>query len=86
MLRLRFAWWPLHPCIFIFFGGDQSVKMSFSFGVGFLLKWLITRFGGGRLYQTCKPLFIGLIAGTVAGQLVPMLISAIHFACTGQRI
>ena len=86
MLRLRFAWWPLHPCIFIFFGGDQSVKMSFSFGVGFLLKWLITRFGGGRLYQTCKPLFIGLIAGTVAGQLIPMLISAIHFACTGQRI
>ncbi len=84
--RLHFTWWPLHPVIFIFFGGDQSVKMSFSFGLGFILKTLITKYGGGRLYQKCKPLFIGLIAGMVAGQFVPMVVGAIYYFVTGKSV
>lgn len=84
--RLKFTWWPLHPVIFIFFGGHQGMLMSFSFGLGFLLKWLITKYGGGRIYQQCKPLFIGLIAGTLLGQFIPMIVGTVYYIATGKTV
>lgn len=84
--RLRYTWWPLHPVIFVFFGGHQAMAMSASFGLGFLLKWSITKYGGGRAYQSCKPLFIGAIAGTLCEQLVQMLIGIGHYLVTGTSI
>ena len=60
--------------------------MSFSFGLGFLLKWLFTKYGGGRIYQQCKPLFIGLIAGTLLGQFIPMIVGTVYYIATGKTV
>ncbi len=84
--RLKYTWWPLHPVIFIFFGGHQGMYMSLSFGIGFLLKWLVTKYGGGAMYQKCKPLMVGVIAGTVCGQFTPMIFSTLYYLTTGKTI
>ncbi|CAN5400804.1 hypothetical protein BH09PLA1_BH09PLA1_36270 [soil metagenome] len=62
-LRLRFAWWPLHPIGFLIVGTFPSQHLWFSIFLGWLLKLLIVRFGGARFYTACKPFFIGLIVG-----------------------
>ena len=62
------------------------MKMSFSFGIGWLLKCLITKYGGGRLYQDCKPLFVGMIAGTLAEELVQMIIGTCFYFITGTAV
>jgi len=36
------------------------------------------------VYQRLKPLMIGLIAGEVLGALLPSIIGAIYFMCTGK--
>ena len=84
--RLKWTWWPLHPVIFIFYGGHQGMLMSFSFGLGFFLKWIFTKYGGGRVYQRSKPLFIGLIAGTLMGQFIPMIVGTLYYVFTGQTV
>jgi hypothetical protein len=81
--RLRFSWWPLHPVVFVFLGGYQSMMMAPSFFMGWLLKNVIVRYGGARLYQRLKPLMIGLIAGDMIAGAIPMLIGAVYYLITG---
>jgi hypothetical protein len=52
----------------------------------FLLKFLITKYGGGKMYQRCKPMMIGLIAGTLAAQFVPMVVGTIYYFITGKTL
>ncbi|MGI6355454.1 MAG: hypothetical protein GX937_11555 [Lentisphaerae bacterium] len=84
--RLKFHWWPLHPVIFVFLGGGQGMSMSFSFGLGFLIKFLITKYGGGKMYQRCKPMMIGLIAGSLAAQFLPMVVGTIYYFIAGKTL
>ena len=48
--------------------------MAVSFLLGWLLKTLMTRYGGAGAYQRFKPLMIGLIAGDLVGSVIPFLI------------
>ena len=82
--RLRFAWWPLHPVVFVFLGGYQARLMGVSFLIGWLIKSMVNKYGGGKCYNTLKPLMIGLIAGDLAAKLIPMLVGVVYFAITGQ--
>jgi hypothetical protein len=84
--RLKYAWWPLHPVIFVFFGGHQGMLMSFSFGLGFLIKLFVTKYGGGRMYQRCKPMMIGLIAGTLVAEFIPMIVGTIYYFISGKTL
>lgn len=77
--RLRFPWWPFHPMAFVFLGGWPGYYHYFSFFLGWLIKTLVTRYGGGRLYQQLKPLMIGVLAGTMLGKLVPMIVGTIIY-------
>lgn len=63
LLRYRFAGFMLHPVIFLVWSTMPATRVWFSFLVGWGIKSLVVRFGGGRVYQELKPLFIGLIAG-----------------------
>lgn len=86
MARLRFAHWPLHPVMFVFLGGAQALTMSGSFMIGWIIKTLVGKYGGERMYQSLKPLMIGVIAGSMAGQFVPMLVGTVYYLTTGDRI
>jgi len=62
-LRMRFLWFPLHPVGFL---AANSWGMHINWGsffIGWLLKTLITRYGGLRLYRRSLPLFLGFIMG-----------------------
>jgi len=86
MARLRFVRWPFHPVMFVFLGGAQALTMSGSFMIGWLIKTLVNKYGGEKMYQNLKPLMIGIIAGDMAGQFAPMLIGTIYYLTTGERI
>jgi hypothetical protein len=62
-LRLMFAWWPLHPVGFLMLGTFPGAVLWFSIMIGWLLKVLILRFGGAKLYSAARPFFLGLIVG-----------------------
>ena len=85
-LRLRFRGWPLHPVMFLVWSTYAGDAFAQSFLFGWLLKILITRFGGARVYQQCKPLMFGLIAGEMLGGVIPMFVSFVYFAVTGGDI
>lgn len=84
LARLRFAWWPLHPVVFVFLGGHQAKIMGGSFLIGWGIKVLVNTYGGARLYQRLKPLMIGLIAGEMTAKLVPTVVGSVIYMGTGR--
>jgi hypothetical protein len=81
--RLRFAWWPLHPVIFMVFGSVAAMRFAASFFIGWAIKSAVVRLGGTRSYHTVQPLMIGLIAGEIVAVLVWTVIGAVYFQMTG---
>ena len=61
-IRFRFSKFPIHPVIFMVAGTYSCYCIWGSFLLGWFIKSLVVRFGGGGVYQRLKPLFIGLIA------------------------
>lgn len=83
-LRHRFAWWPLHPLLFLVLATWQSRMLAFSFLLGWLVKSCVTKYGGASLYQKLKPLMVGLVAGEMLAAIIPMIIGAAYYFITGE--
>ena len=81
-LRLRHAWWPIHPVLFLVWGTIPACWMGPSFLVGWMLKVAITRFGGGRLYRRCRAIFIGMVAGEFVAGIFWMGVGLIYYLVT----
>ena len=64
-LRFKFSRFPIHPVLFLVLGASPAMNTWGSFMVGWFVKSLVVRFGGGSVYQRLKPVFIGIIAGEV---------------------
>ena len=82
-LRLRWPKWPLHPVLFLVWNTWAGRDMAASFLAGWLVKLLVTRYGGAWWYQRLKPLMFGLIAGELLGGLVPMGVGLVYWLKTG---
>lgn len=69
LLRLRYINWPFHPLGFLLAYSYPMEVLWFSIFVGWLVKVLLLRFGGGELFHKSRSFFIGLILGeaTAAG-------------------
>ncbi|HEY8666215.1 MAG TPA: DUF6785 family protein, partial [Tepidisphaeraceae bacterium] len=65
-LRLRYAWWPLHPIGYLMLFTFPTAMFWFSIFIGWVLKVLIVRFGGPTMYVRSKPFFLGVIVGESA--------------------
>ncbi|MBA3708012.1 MAG: hypothetical protein H0W83_04215 [Planctomycetes bacterium] len=83
LMRFRFAWWPLHPVAFLVWGTSTSRISWFSFLIGWCVKELIVRFGGGRSYQSLKPLFLGLIMGEIVAVAMVLVCGVLYYMATG---
>jgi hypothetical protein len=68
-MRLRYAWWPLHPVLFLVIWPNPLNQFAFSFLLGWLIKQMVTKIGGIQAYRHGKPLMIGVIAGDLLGGL-----------------
>jgi hypothetical protein len=84
MLRHRFSGWPIHPVFFLTMGAFQSTYTGGSFLIGSLIKYLITHYGGGQLYQKLKPLMIGLAAGEFLAGGIAMIFGLLYYLTTNQ--
>jgi len=57
--------WPLHPAPLLFVLQWYAYTVWFSVFLGWVVKVLILRYGGSRLYARAKSFFIGLIMGEI---------------------
>jgi len=82
-LRLRFPKWPLHPVLFLVWFTYPIKMLGTSFLIGWAVKSLIVKFGGGNTYQRVKLLMVGLIAGDLTGGVVFMIVGIVYHLITG---
>ena len=62
-LRQHILSWPLHPIGYILAFSFETTRVWFSFFLGWLVKVLVLKYGGGRLYRQVRFFFLGLILG-----------------------
>lgn len=78
IMRTKFIWWPLHP---IGYAGVWQTGVGWSIWGPFFLVWLVKllvlRYGGNALYQRIKPLFLGMIIGSVLMSVISSVTSMI---------
>ena len=53
-----------------------------SFLLGWLIKWLILRYGSQRIYREARRFFIGMIAGEMLAGLFWMAVGGIYYVIT----
>ncbi|MCC7145016.1 MAG: hypothetical protein IT443_01075 [Phycisphaeraceae bacterium] len=83
LARLRFAWWPLHPVMFMVFGTHPAMHMHYSFLLGWLIKLSVVKLGGVRTYHAVLPLMFGLVIGELLISVFWTCVGAIYYAVTG---
>jgi len=62
-MRSTFAWWPFHPLGYAVSASWTMIVFWFPCLVAWVVKGLILRWGGMRLYVKARPLFLGLVLG-----------------------
>lgn len=85
VLRLRLAWWPIHPVLLLVWGTNPLGMFSDSFLLGWMVKSATVALGGSRAFRKGKALMIGVIAGDLLGGLLFMGIGATYYFVTGLR-
>jgi hypothetical protein len=74
LLRTRFTWWIFHPVGYAMANTPTMNQVWLPFFIAWLLKSLVLRYGGIRLYRQSLPIFYGLIIGDfMAGGLTTLL-------------
>jgi hypothetical protein len=63
VLRARFAWFPLNPLGYALAPTWTMIVFWFPFFLAWLLKSIIARYGGMRLYRRVAPFMLGMILG-----------------------
>ncbi|MCZ7643787.1 MAG: hypothetical protein M5U26_00650 [Planctomycetota bacterium] len=75
LLRTRLFWWP-HPIGYVMWMGPWPIhRMWFTYFLGWLIKMLITKFGGQRVYLKWRNFFIGLIVGEALATFIWIFIA-----------
>jgi hypothetical protein len=76
-MRWRYLWWRLHPVGYAASLMWAMHYMWFSLFLGSTARWLLSRFGGLRLYRQARTFFLGLILGDFLMMGVWLLIDAV---------
>lgn len=63
LMRVNFLWWPFHPAGYALALSYAMEYFWFPILIAWLIKLLILRYGGSRLYRAAIPFFLGLILG-----------------------
>ncbi len=82
-LRFKFSRFPIHPVMFMVWGTYPALQSWGSFLIGWFVKSLIIRIGGGGAYRRMKPLFLGLIAGEILAVGIHIVYNIAYMALFG---
>ncbi len=63
MMRMRFYWWPVHSLGFLTGSSWPGQTLWFAFFLGWGLKVIVVKFGGGAALRRTRDLFMGVIIG-----------------------
>ena len=63
IMKVRFLWWPFHPGGYVLTTGGGLGRSWFAVFTSWLIKFIILKTGGVRLYRKAVPAFMGLILG-----------------------
>jgi hypothetical protein len=83
LARLRLAWWPIHPVLFLLWGTESTGRFAWSFMLGWLIKVVVVKLAGARGYHAGKPLMVGIIAGELLGALLWTGVGTVYYMATG---
>ena len=78
-MRTRYTWWLWHPVGYATCSSWSMGKLWACIFLAWLVKSLITRYGGARAYQKAIPFFVGLVMGEfVVGSIWGILGAALR--------
>jgi hypothetical protein len=81
--RLRFAWWPLHPVLFLVWGTTPIAHFAASFLIGWAITSGVIMTAGARGHHRVRPLMVGIIAGELSMALTWAVVGAVYYFTTG---
>jgi len=76
-MRAKFLWWPFHPIGFAIGPIWIMDQIWFTVFLAWLIKFIIVRYGGLKLFQRFRPFFLALILGQFTCNGVWIIIDAI---------
>jgi hypothetical protein len=82
LLRMRFAWWPLHPLGFLLTCPQTAVWTGSwtNFLVAWIAKWLTLKIGGSKAYEEYGiPVAAGILAGFVLAAIMGVIAGLIRW-------
>lgn len=62
-MRSRFYWFPFHPLGFALSGSWTMIVFWFPCLAAWVIKTLVLRYGGMRMFRQLRPLFLGMVLG-----------------------
>ena len=62
-LRGSVTWWPLHPLGLLLAGTYAMSRIWFSILIAWMLKILIVKYGGLKMFRALLPFFLGMVLG-----------------------
>lgn len=78
-LRMRLFWFPFHPVGYAISSSWSMHQLWMCMFIAWLIKLVLLRYGGLRLYRAAIPLFLGLVLGEcVMGSLWTIIGIALH--------
>ncbi len=78
-MRFRYVNWPFHPLGFAISANWEMNLVWMPLMVAWIIKTMIIKYAGGKVYHRAVPLFLGLILGQfVVGSLVNIISIAYH--------
>ena len=77
LLRMRFLWWSLHPVGYAISGSWAINPMIGSIFIGWLLKWIVLKYGGISWHRAAIPLFLGVVLGEFMGGAIWSLLGIV---------
>ncbi len=84
LIRFRFARFPIHPVLFVTWGTYPAGIWWATYLIGWFIKTLVLRLGGGLSYHRLKPVFIGIIAAELVAVGFVASVDFIYYWFTGQ--
>lgn len=77
--RHYISWWPVSPIGFVVAAGGPVRNAFFPVFLAWLIKTILIRTGGIRLYNEVQPLMIGIMVGYVIGASIAILADILYF-------